>query len=50
VKVGRIEGKIVFIAGGALGPGEAIARRFAAEGASVITTGAEFRVDGGSPM
>ena len=33
---GRLEGKIAFVTGAASGLGEAIARRYAAEGASVI--------------
>jgi NAD(P)-dependent dehydrogenase (short-subunit alcohol dehydrogenase family) len=46
--MGRIEGKIAFITGGASGLGEAIARRFAAEGASVII--ADIDVAGGEAL
>ncbi len=34
--MGRLEGKIAFVTGGASGLGEAIARRFSAEGATVL--------------
>jgi NAD(P)-dependent dehydrogenase (short-subunit alcohol dehydrogenase family) len=48
VSVGRISGKNAFITGGASGLGEAIARRFAAEGATVIV--ADIDEDGGKTI
>jgi 3alpha(or 20beta)-hydroxysteroid dehydrogenase len=46
--VGRLEGKVALVTGGARGQGEAEARLFAAEGADVVV--ADVRVDAGEAL
>lgn len=43
----RLQDRIAIITGGSGGIGRATARLFLDEGASVVLTGAQYRIDGG---